>query len=76
LTRPNQIIQICNVKYKKTESWEFIFLGANIDTAKEAGSIGISQANVYNFEASKDGVEMMYCMVSEAASEKRNRKRE
>jgi hypothetical protein len=57
-------------KYK----WEFIFLGANIDAAKEAGSIGISQANAYNFEASKDGVEMMYCMVAEAVSEKRNRK--
>jgi hypothetical protein len=56
-------------KYK----WEFIFLGANIDAAKEAGSIGISQANAYNFEASKDGVEMMYCMVAEAVSEKRKK---
>jgi hypothetical protein len=54
-------------------NWEFIFLGANIDAAKEASSIGISQANAYNFEASKDGVEMMYCMVAEAVSEKRKK---
>ncbi|MTI81240.1 MAG: VWA domain-containing protein [Firmicutes bacterium] len=51
--------------------WEFIFLGANIDAAKEAGSIGISMDNAYNFEASKNGVEKMYCMVSESVTEKR-----
>jgi len=51
--------------------WEFIFLGANIDAAKEADSIGISMDNAYNFESSKAGVENMYCVVSEAVSEKR-----
>jgi uncharacterized protein YegL len=51
--------------------WEFIFLGANIDASKEAGSIGISQDNAFNYEASKDGVEKMYCHVCEVVSEKR-----
>lgn len=51
--------------------WEFIFLGANIDAAKEADSIGISMDNAFNFEASKTGVEKMYCMVCETVSEKR-----
>ena len=51
--------------------WEFIFLGANIDAAKEAESIGIAMDNAYNFEASKTGVENMYCLVSEAVTEKR-----
>jgi hypothetical protein len=51
--------------------WEFIFLGANIDAAKEANSIGIAMDNAYNFEASKNGVENMYCVVSEAVTEKR-----
>ncbi|WP_339060331.1 vWA domain-containing protein [Tepidibacillus marianensis] len=48
-------------------NWEFIFLGASIDAAKEADSMGIE----YSFEASKDGVENMYHMISEAVSERR-----
>lgn len=52
-------------------NWEFIFLGANIDAAKEANSIGISQQDAYNFEASEDGVESMYNTVCEAVLEKR-----
>lgn len=55
-------------------SWEFIFLGANIDTAKEANNLGISADNAYNFEASRDGVDKMYCKVCEAVTEKRNKK--
>ena len=53
--------------------WEFIFLGANIDAEKEAGSIGISQDNAFNYEASKDGVEEMYCRACEVVSERRER---
>ena len=52
-------------------NWEFIFLGANIDAAKEANNIGIGMDNAYNFESSKDGVEKMYCMVSKVVAEKR-----
>ncbi|MDP4180118.1 MAG: vWA domain-containing protein [Bacillota bacterium] len=55
-------------------SWEFIFLGANIDAAKEADNIGICKENAYNFEASKDGVKSMYRMVCKAVSEKRQPK--
>ena len=52
-------------------NWEFIFLGANIDAAKEADSMGIDIKNAYSFEASKTGVESMYNMVCEAVSERR-----
>jgi uncharacterized protein YegL len=52
-------------------SWEFIFMGANIDAAKEAESIGIESDNAFNFEASKDGVEKMYNVVCETVAEKR-----
>ena len=52
-------------------NWDFIFLGANIDAAKEAGSMGIDINNAYSFEASKTGVESMYNVVCEAVSEKR-----
>lgn len=53
--------------------WEFIFLGANIDTVKEAGSLGIERHNAYNFEATEEGLKTMYCMVSEAVSERRKK---
>ncbi len=54
---------------------EFIFLGANIHATHEADSIGISKDNAYSFEASKDGVEVMYNMACEAVSERRNKKK-
>jgi len=54
-------------------SWEFIFLGANIDAKEEAHSIGINYDNAFNFKASKEGVTEMYCMVSEAVIEKRSK---
>lgn len=52
-------------------SWDFIFLGANIDAAKEADNIGICAENAYNYEASKTGVESMYRMACAAVSERR-----
>ena len=55
-------------------SWEFIFLGANIDATKEAASIGISNDNAYKFEASSTGVEKMFNMASHAVSAKRDKK--
>jgi uncharacterized protein YegL len=53
-------------------NWEFIFLGANIDAEEEADSLGINSENAYSFEASEEGVECMYKMVSEAVTEKRS----
>lgn len=53
--------------------WEFIFLGANIDAAKEADSMGIAMENAYNFETTQTGVESMYCIVSDFISEKRKK---
>ncbi len=54
-------------------NWEFIFLGANIDAAKEADSIGISMDNAYDFDASQSGVKEMYCLASEAVTERRRK---
>jgi hypothetical protein len=54
--------------------WEFIFMGANIDAAKEAESIGIDMDNAYNFEASEVGVGKMYNVICEAVSEKREKR--
>lgn len=56
---------------KDKYSWEFIFIGANIDAAREADSIGISEGDAYNFEASSAGVAVMYRMMEEELSERR-----
>ncbi|GGB67264.1 vWA domain-containing protein [Fictibacillus barbaricus] len=54
-------------------SWEFIFMGANIDAAQEADSIGISVENAFEFEASEAGVVKMYDIMCEAVTEKRQK---
>ncbi len=52
-------------------NWDFIFLGANIDVAKEADSMGIAIDSSFSYTASEDGVKEMYCMVDNLVSEKR-----
>jgi uncharacterized protein YegL len=56
---------------KEKYSWEFIFMGANIDAAEEAESLGIQKEDSFSFEASNEGVEKMYDMVCDAVSERR-----
>jgi uncharacterized protein YegL len=63
----NELIKHQQEKY----NWEFIFMGANIDAAKEASSLGIDMENAYSFEASENGVVAMYNVICEAVSEKR-----
>jgi hypothetical protein len=56
-------------------NWEFVFLGANMDAGKEAESMGISKKYAYDFEASKAGIDKMYCTVSNAVSGIRTKKK-
>ena len=42
------------------KNWEFIYLGANIDSYKEASSIGISKSRTSNFVKSKKGMGAMF----------------
>ncbi len=53
---------------QEVHGWEFIFLGANIDAGKEAENMGICKENAYSFEASKAGIDRMYCIVSSEVS--------
>jgi uncharacterized protein YegL len=46
---------------KNTYSWEFIFMGANIDAFNAAASIGIQADRAFNFTASEEGV---FCSLS------------
>lgn len=63
----NELIQ----QQQEKHGWEFIFLGANIDAAQEAASIGIARNNAYKFQVSEAGVKEMYCIAFEAVKEKR-----
>ena len=51
-------------KEQKKYGWEFIFLGANIDAAATAGSMGIEHAS--NYKADESGTRLMYGAVNKA----------
>ncbi len=61
-------------KQKRDYNWEFIFLGANIDAAKEAAKFGIAEDRVAQFHNDAAGIEMNYASVSEAITELRSSK--
>ena len=43
--------------------WEFLFIGADIDSYSEAGSIGIKKSRVANYRKSKEGIKNLYSSV-------------
>ena len=49
--------------------WEFIFLGANIDSVETAGAFGIDESRAVNYNADKTGTRTMFRAVSAAFSE-------
>ena len=53
-------------RQKEKYGWEFIFLGANIDAAKEAGRFGIDADHAANYHADRLGTAVIYEAVSEA----------
>lgn len=70
-----KVKELINHQQEKHD-WEFIFLGANIDVAKEADSMGINMQDAYVFDFSEAGLKEMYCMLSDAVMEKRQKKTE
>ena len=60
--RVKKMIQHEQEKY----GWEFIFLGANIDAAKEAARFGITEDRAVNYHADCQGTAVIYEAVSEA----------
>ena len=60
--RVKKMIQYEQEKY----SWEFLFLGANIDAAKEAARFGIDADRAANYHADHKGTAVIYEAVSEA----------
>lgn len=53
-------------------SWKFMFLGANIDAAREAQSIGISQDFAAQYTASEIGTKSVYCCMDAMVSSMRS----
>jgi hypothetical protein len=50
---------------KDKYSWEFVFMGANIDAITEGASLGIAVHNTLNYDASPAGTAKLYRRVSE-----------
>ena len=59
-----KLIEHQKVKY----GWEFIFLGANIDAAETAVSMGISRDRAADYISDRAGTALNYSVLSEVAS--------
>ena len=54
------------IEAKKECGWEFLFLGANIDAAKEAEKIGIARNRSVTYENDEHGIALNYETVGSA----------
>lgn len=55
------------IENEKTKyGWEFLFLGANIDSVETAGGIGIDASHVTDYRADSEGTRRSYSSVSKA----------
>lgn len=59
-------------RQKERFGWEFIFLGANIDAAKEAKRFGIDASMVANYHSDSEGTALNYEVISEAITSVRS----
>ena len=53
-------------RQKKKYGWEFLFLGANIDAAREAARFGISADRAANYHADRKGTGVIYETMNDA----------
>ncbi len=53
-------------RQKKKYGWEFLFLGANIDAAKEAARFGIGADRAANYHADSEGTAVIYEAMNDA----------
>lgn len=61
-------------RQKEKYGWEFLFVGANIDSAKEAARFGISADRAADYHADSKGTSVVYDAVSEAVCSVREAK--
>ena len=53
-------------RQKEKYGWEFLFLGANIDAAKEAARFGINADRAVNYKCDEEGTALNYEVISAA----------
>lgn len=56
------------IERQKEEGWEFLFIGANIDSVSTAKGFGIDQGRAVNYHADHDGTAIAFCAVSETVA--------
>ena len=49
---------------EKHNNWEFVYIGADIDSYSEASSIGIRTSNIANYEKSREGISKLFGAVN------------
>lgn len=69
----NDVKQLIS-RAQEEKGWEFVFLGANIDAAATAGSMGIRAENAVDYHADGLGTEVLYEAVACAVSSVRKNK--
>lgn len=60
---------------KEKDAWEFVFLGANIDSVAEATKLGIDADNACDYNCDPKGTKIIYDSMCAAISESRQNKR-
>lgn len=61
------------IEHQRTKyNWQFLFMGANIDTVAEGAKINIPKASTYSYAASGQGVRGAYACASAAVAQMRN----
>lgn len=53
---------------KENDKWNFLFLGANIDSISEAENLGISKSCACDFVANEEGLDVTYNALSDAVA--------
>lgn len=69
--RENSSVEFTKTQIKNlitNSNWEFLYLGADIDSYGEAAGIGINQERVANYRKTADGINEMYNSVSKATT--------
>lgn len=69
--RENSSVEFTKTQIKNlitNSNWEFLYLGADIDSYGEAAGIGINQERVANYTKTADGINEMYNSVSKATT--------
>ena len=61
-----ETVQKMILRQKEKYGWEFLFLGANIDAAKEAARFGISADCAADYKCDREGTALNYEVISEA----------